>query len=346
MVTRAGVGLVVGLVAGGLLLGCATSRRVDLDLLPDSPLALLRRPEADALRRLDAIADLEAARTGAATSREGVATVDRLRSMLGGGEDFDPRLLQSRGHLVLLDPRTGDVERIAGAPPQARPAAWSPDRRRLLLSGNWRDRRQLFIWDRESDRFEIVTGGPVHHVNGCITAEDRLVAVQVESAALQQAPSRLVASGPGGSVLEPITESGFHFAMGCSAARPQIVFVRVSPDDARPRLLVLDLDPLGEPVEIGTGAAPVFTPDGEWIVYVGITADGARLVRVRPDGTGRTRLGAGVHEEGSPAVSPDGDYVAYIVEDRDRRERVWVRRMDGTGERPLMTDGDGAVPVW
>ena len=342
MVRRAAAAVPVVLIA----LGCAVAGGVDRRLLPDSPVALLQRPEAEALRRLDALADLERARTGAGAAKEGVASLDRLRALFGGTEDVDPRLLQSRGHLVLLDPRTGKTERLAGAPPQARPAAWSPDRRRLLMSGNWRDRRQLFAWHRESQTMEIITGGQRHHVNGCVAADERLVAVQIPSASLQDAPSRLVASGAGGGALEPVSELGFHFAMGCSPTRPQVVFIRVSPDDPRPKLLVLDLEPLGEPNEIGIGAAPVFTPDGEWIVYVGLTTDGSRLFRVRPDGTGRTRLGAGVHDEGAPAVSPDGAYVAYVVSDRDRRERLWVRRIDGTGDRPLMTDGDGAVPVW
>ncbi len=334
------------LFSGVFAFGCVTGGGVDRELLPDSPVALLQRPEADALRRLDALADLDKARAGGGPTKEGVASMDRLRALFGGAEEFDPRLIQSRGHLVLLDPRTGEAERLVGAPPQARPAAWSPDRQRLLMSGNWRDRRQLFAWDRASETVEIVTGGLRHHVNGCIAAGDRLVAAQLESETLVQAPSRLFASGPGGGALEPVTESGFHFAMGCSPTLPQVAFVRISPDDGRPQLLVLDLDPLGEPNEIATGAAPVYTPDGEWIVYAGITSDGGRLFRVRPDGTGRTRLGAGVHEEGSPAVSPDGNYVAYVIVDRDRRERLWVRRIDGTGDRPLMTDGDGSVPVW
>ncbi len=339
-------GRTAGVVTLLLAFGCAVGGGVDRSLLPESPVALLQRPEADALRRLEALAAIERAQTGETSAKEGVASIDRVRALFGATEDVDPRLLQSRGHLVLLDPRSGKTERLAGAPPQARPAAWSPDRRRLLLSGNWRDRRQLFAWDRESRTMEIVTGGERHHVNGCIAADDRLVAVQIASASLAQAESRLVASGAGGGALEPISESGFHFAMGCSPVRAQVAFVRVSADDGRPKLLVLDLAPLGEPHEIGIGAAPVFTPDGEWIVYVGVTAAGPRLFRIRPDGTGRTRLGAGVHDEGSPAVSPDGGYVAYVVTDRDRRERLWIRRIDGTGDRPLMTDGDGAVPVW
>jgi Tol biopolymer transport system component len=327
-----------------LALACAGPGGVDRSRLPDSPVALLQRPEEDALRRLDALRDWEK-RQGAA-AREGVAVLENLDAMFGGSPELDRRLAGVQGQLVLLDPRSGATTRLENAPPMARPAAWSPDRRRLLVSGAWRDRRQLFAWERETGRIEIVTAGPAHHVNGCWTAGERLVAVEVESADLARAPSRLVASPPGGGPLRPLGSEGFHFAVACSPAEPRIAFVRIDPADGRPRLYAQAVDPPGEPHEVATGATPVFTPDGEWIVYVGLTTKGQRLYRVRVDGSGRTPLGAGATEESHPAVAPDGGYVAYVVTDANRRERVWVRRIDGTGDRPLLTSGDGAAPVW
>lgn len=333
----------VGFVAGALL-ACAGAGGVEKHELPDSPVAALLRSEEDSLRRLDALGDLEK-RQGAG-AKEGVAVLENLDALFGGAPQLERRLAAFQGHLVLLDPRTGETTRLADAPPQARPAAWSPDRRRLLVSGTWRGRRQLFTWEPARARMEIATAGPSHHVNGCFAAGDRLVAVRVEREALDGAPSRLVASGPGGGPLEPLGEEGLHFAVACSPARPQIAFVRVDPGDGRPRLLVQSLDPPGEPREVAVGGTPVFTPDGEWIVYVGRTTKGQRLYRVRPDGSGRTPLGAGVTEESHPAVSPDGRFVAFVMTEPSRRERIWVRRIDGTGDRPLLTSGDGSAPVW
>lgn len=332
------------ILAAALTLACAGRGGVEKVDLPASPVALLQRSEEDSLRRLDALGDLEKRR--GAGAKEGVAVLENLDAMFGGAPALERRLAAFQGHLVLLDPRTGETSRLAEAPPQARPAAWSPDRRRLLLSGTWRGLRQLFTWDREADRVEIATAGPAHHVNGCIAAGDRLVAVRVEPEALASGRSRLVASGPGGGPLRPIGEEGLHFALACSPVRPQIAFVRVDPEDGRASLRVQTLDPLEEPREVARGAAPVFTPDGEWIVYAGRTTRGQRLYRVRPDGGGRTPLGAGVHEEGQPAVSPDGRFVAFVVTEPSQRERIWVRRIDGTGDRPLLTSGDGSAPVW
>lgn len=331
-------------LALALALACAGSGGVERVDLVASPVALLQRSEEDSLRRLDALRDLEKRQAGG--DGEGIAVLENLDAMFGGAPALEQRLQGAQGQLVLLDPRTGETTRLANAPPQARPAAWAPDRGRLLVSGTWRNRRQLFAWERSRERIEIVTSGPAHHVNGCYTVEDRLVAVRVEQEDLAGARSRLVASGPGGGVLRPLGEEGLHFAVACSAVRPQIAFVRIDPGDGRPHLLVQSIDPLEEPREVAIGGTPVFTPDGEWLVYVARTTKGQRLYRVRVDGAGRTPLGRGVHDESSPAVSPDGRHVAFVMTEPTRRERIWVRRMDGSGDRPLLTSGDGSVPVW
>lgn len=332
------------LLALGLALGCAGAGGVEKSELPDAPVALLERPEEEALRRLDALRDLE--KRQSPSQKEGVAVLEKLDAAFGGAPELEHRLRTFQGQLVLLDPRTGSTRRLEGAPPQARPAAWAPDRRRLFLTGVWRDRRQVFAWDRESERLEIVTAGPAHHVHGCLAAGDRLVVTEVESESLAGAPSRILVSRPGGGAPVALGPAGFHLAVACSPVRPEVAFSRIAPDEGRPRLFAQALDPPGEPREVGAGTSPVFTPDGEWIVYVGMTTRGSRLYRVRPDGSGRTPLGAGVSDEASPAVSPDGRYVAFVVSDADRRERVWVRRIDGSGDRPLLSAGDGSWPVW
>ena len=66
---------------------------------------------------------------------------------------------------------------------------------------------------------------------------------------------------------------------------------------------------------------------------------------MRPDGTGRTPLGSGLRDEESPTVSPDGRFVAYTAREGEF-DLVFVRRMDGSGERPLFDTGSAAWPVW
>lgn len=333
------------LVAALGLVACAGAGGVQRSELPASPVALLQRSEEQALRRVDALRDLE--KRQEAGLREGIVLLENLDAMFGGSPEVERRLRQVQGHLALLDPRTGRAERIENAPPQARPVAWSPDRRRLLVAGTWRQQRQLFAWDRETRRIEIVTAGPAHHPSGCWTGDGRLVAVEVAREELANAPSRIVASPPGGGALSPVDATeAIHLGIACSPKAAEIVFVRLDPEQGRPHLFVQSLEPPGEPRAVAVGANPVFAPDGEWIVYVAPTTRGQRLFRVRRDGAGRTALGAGTSDENFPAVAPDGRYVAFVASDENQRERVWVRRMDGTGDRPLLSAGDGSVPVW
>jgi Tol biopolymer transport system component len=66
---------------------------------------------------------------------------------------------------------------------------------------------------------------------------------------------------------------------------------------------------------------------------------------MRPDGTGRRPLGRSPFDEVDPAVSPDGRFVAY-VSIQDDRPRLWVRSMDGAGQRPLVQEEDALLPAW
>ncbi|HIL81869.1 MAG TPA: hypothetical protein EYG54_11510, partial [Myxococcales bacterium] len=46
-----------------------------------------------------------------------------------------------------------------------------------------------------------------------------------------------------------------------------------------------------------------------------------------------------------PAVSPDGQHIAY-VSNEDGIDRLYLRRMDGSGDRILLADGAAAFPIW
>ena len=96
---------------------------------------------------------------------------------------------------------------------------------------------------------------------------------------------------------------------------------------------------------LGRGRDPVFGPDGDWVVYSARVGDGWRLRRMRSAGGGRLAVGRGALDEIEPAVSPDGSLVAYVAEN-DGHHRLFVRRLDGTGDRLLIPDGEVARPVW
>jgi hypothetical protein len=329
------------LVAGLLAPACAGPGGVDLARLPDAPVALLQRSEEEALDRIDALGDLEKRKQP--SDKEGVISLENLDGAFGGSPELQRRLQPHRGRLVLLDPRTGHTTPFEGAPPNAQPLSWSPDRTRLLLVGRWRDSAQLFVWARDTGTVDMVTMGPRPHISGCFTRDGGLVAGEVLDT---QGKSRLVVTPSLGGSLSPLTEGPSDYRPSCSPSEPIVAFVRLS-EKGQPSVITMTLDGAGGGGrEVARGIHPVFSPDGQWIVYTAETTHGPRLFRVRPDGSGRTPLGAGLSDEGQPAVSPDGGYVAYVAVDSDRRERLWVRRFDGTGDRPLLSDGDGGMPTW
>jgi Tol biopolymer transport system component len=67
---------------------------------------------------------------------------------------------------------------------------------------------------------------------------------------------------------------------------------------------------------------------------------------MRVQGGGRMALGGSIRDERTPAVSPDGRHVVYVSPGDDGIERLYIRRIDGSGDRILLGEGAAAWPVW
>jgi Tol biopolymer transport system component len=117
-------------------------------------------------------------------------------------------------------------------------------------------------------------------------------------------------------------------------------------DDAG-KEVIRAIDPLkgGESKIIARGVEGAFSPDGKWVVYSAKRRGRWAIWRVRPDGTGKHPIGSGPGDERDPTVSPDGRFIVYVSE-ADDYQRLMVRPLDGSGDRPLLKDGDGLLPVW
>ena len=66
---------------------------------------------------------------------------------------------------------------------------------------------------------------------------------------------------------------------------------------------------------------------------------------MRSDGSARAPLGVGVRDERMPSVSPDGRFVVYIGETMGL-EQLFVKRIDGSGNRILLDIGSAFAPTW
>ena len=141
------------------------------------------------------------------------------------------------------------------------------------------------------------------------------------------------------------------------------------------------------------GFAPIWTQDGQAIVFPAVSPDGRAFYRRSADGTGETELLATIEEatfistlswspdgdslvfhyrrgedfgdiamlslsdgawrplldteatESSPALSPDGRWLAYVSDETGRNE-VYVQRFPDLGGRQPISTGGGVDPIW
>lgn len=278
-------------------------------------------------------------------SKLGVVPVGEVKPLLEqwfgpGSVGADPTA--TAGRLALLHPKTGEVVPIPAALRGAWPQAWSPDRKRLLFAQRDGPGVQLFEYHLEREDVRPVTFGPEVHPNGCYGPDGRLVVVQA-SVEQKQVVTRIALTGPAGMRPEPISRGPADHSPACAPDASSVVYVASGPR-GRDQLFVIALKGEGTPHRLGPGHEPAFGPDGS-VYFSARVGDQWQIWRIRPDGGGRARIGSGVLDETHPAVSPDGGYVAYLVEE-DFKKSLYLRRSDGSGDRILFREGDVDFPVW
>lgn len=341
----------IALVAG---FGCAgTMGGLALEEVSSEPIAFVYW-EPEAARRREEI--MEAARSGnrsALPSKLGVATDEGIAALFGVDAAAEEGLHRYPGHVVLLDPRTGELTPFPGTPANARPLAWSPDHRRLLFgSGHIGGIFQLYEFDLDARELHTLTRGPRMHLEGDYGVEDALVMNWIDRSGGRNAAGLTLADRHG-RPLRRLLDGLYPSGPRLSPVRKEVVYVEAvnRPDrksSTRDTSAIVVQSTAGgpEPVKLTRGREPAFTPDGNALVYTAQTSHGWRLHRIRIDGGGRALLGASIREERNPAVSPDGRHVVYVSPGDDGIERLYIRRIDGTGDRILLGEGAAAWPVW
>ncbi len=332
----------------GSLVGCA-GPGLPLEEITDTQIAFVYWDATTARKRQDLIDELES--VDARPTREGVARLESVADMVGINTSSPSavRLQQFPGRIVLMNPRTLEIQAFPAAPPNARPLAWSRDRTRLLFNSTHQDggRSQLYEYDTRSGQTVKLTHGPDYHLEGDYGPDGRLLVTWV-----RLAPDRQLAGldirPPGGGIPTPIIEGIYPSTPRWSSNGRTLVYVEADNSNGRrdrSSIVVRSAEPDAEGKPVARGREPVFTPDGESIVYVAQTPGGWRLQRLRADGSGRAPVGRGAHDERWPAVSPDGRHIVYLSSE-DGYDQLYIRRIDGSGERILLAEGSAAFPVW
>ncbi|MCC6641072.1 MAG: PD40 domain-containing protein [Deltaproteobacteria bacterium] len=315
---------------------------VDLETLPPEPIAFVfLEPE----KARDLAERMQKTKQQPQDQTPGVARLDQLAKLFKS--DADSLASELLGRPSLLDPRTGEVTPFDALPKGSRPLEWSGDRTRLLFAAPRFDVFQISQVNVASGEVRTFTQGKDDHPSASLAPDGSLAFAQLSGATGTKAgESRIYVFTPGGGEPRPVSAGPSDVSPVWSRDGSMLVYQTRAADGGHAIAALQPLD--GTPRILARGRDPVFTPDGQWIVFSQKLAAGYRLWRMHPDGSGKLALGVAPTEVGDelrPAVSPDGRYVAYVADEAGRRT-LRIRRFDGGGDRELLGSGDGMLPTW
>jgi TolB protein len=138
-------------------------------------------------------------------------------------------------------------------------------------------------------------------------------------------------------------------ATGLLLAQPEtIVFTRLGPSQTR--LFVSNADGTAERPLLNADSLdynPVWSRDGQWIVFTSERNGSADLYRVNPDGTGLQRLTANPAYDDQADFSPDGQKLVFVSTRADGTADLWIRDLSTNRETPLTSGRGGDFrPAW
>lgn len=340
--------LAMGLVAAALG-GCITTG-LPVEELADSPIAFRYRDreEAEKLAQVRERARRSAERR--VRRQDGnMIDLNTVGEIVGLVADDEERAAALLGRVALFHPRTGEVEVMEWAPRGTRPLAWSPDRRRLLFMMFQRGKAHVYEYDLDAERITAATHGDRTHLSAAYGPAGEIVFSRL---------TPVTREGKGGVRLflrDAATGRARPISAGPADSKPSVssdgrfVVFEQRDEQGRARIARVDLagEAEGETRVLAMGSDPALTPDDAWVVYSASLRDRQMLWRMRPDGSGKQRIGPNLVDEVEvdPAVSPDGRYVVFVSREYDLN-RLMVRPLEGGPTWPLQIEGEGLEPIW
>jgi len=274
-----------------------------------------------------------------------VAEVDQLARFIKDTvriRDQDPKL---QGRLALLEPRTHAVTVVEGARKGAVPQDWSPGHKRLLFTQVVRSGRpQLFELDVATGQVGPMTHGREAHPEGCYGPNGSIVYTSVDPSKSER-NARIMLYDPLERRPRQLSGPGNAYFPTCATDGSTVAYTTTPAGGGRQRIVIQSLEPGAEPRVLTTGKDPAFSPDGSLIAFSAKLKGDWVLWRIRPDGKGRQSLGHGGFDERRPNLSPGNRLVVYVA-DTTTNQRLFMRRVDGSGDRLFFSGGDGDRPIW
>jgi Tol biopolymer transport system component len=252
--------------------------------------------------------------------------------------------------LLRIRPGGGGLQVVSNVPSQTNNARWSPDREQVAVvrgtseiyivnaSGGERFFATDYYFPQWSPDGDWIYARPLYNDRSSL---DRLH----------------VTTGEVESVLPPRTVFG---NPSCSPDAHRMVIAMPAED----RTVLLTMNPDGGGITVISDDAPeptinnpIWSPDGEWIAFVGGATNRAfeqRFYRIRPDGSGLQRLSDGWTHVENLQWSPDSQWLLFTA-DVTSEVSMFRLRADGSSTNGLgwgyapqvaPTSGLGWNPFW
>jgi Tol biopolymer transport system component len=323
-----------------------------LEDLPPEPIALVHRTREESENRAELLARAKE-KPIRRPPGQNFFRLEDVGDFLGLGRTREEKQADFLGRMALLDARSGEVERLDFVSRGARPLVWSPDHRFLLFQAPVSpvlqapaagDRQHVFEYDRETGEVRPIARGVQYYTGASYGSDGRLALARIDPRERPQARSRIFVTRPGGGSPRALTPGPRDSWPVWSPDGSVLIYSSL--DDAGNEV-IRAIDPLagGKSKIIARGVEGAFFPDGKWVVYSAKRRGRWAIWRVRPDGSGKHPIGSSRGDERDPSVSPDGRFIVYVSE-ADEYQRLMVRPLDGSGDRPLLKEGDGLLPAW
>lgn len=234
-----------------------------------------------------------------------------------------------------------------------RGVSWLPDATGLVVSGRDRELQasQLWLVDYPGGATQRITND-LQMYNGAVITRDGSSVLSVQ----ENYRSNLWTSAGTADPKQISSELGRDEGMSGLAisADGQLAYtVRVKGEQD---IWIMNADGSGNrqlTFNVKANYAPVFSPDGRYIVFVSTRGGDADIWRMDADGTNAVQLTNDPDLTLEPNVSPDGKFVYYDVMDGARKHTIWRVSIDGGtpeqvtrfGSRKPVLSPDGSLLV-